>query len=184
MLGMVFTEFLDMVENRFSPEIADAIIVDADLPHGGAYTAIGYYPHEEMVSLVVQLSRHTQVPTADLVKAFGHHLVGRFRTLYPQLFETTHTLFDFLEAIDGEIHREVRKLYPNALLPRLRTLRRTEAHLELAYESPRSMENLAEGLILGAIDHFHEPCVVTLEERPQAEGGPLPVFVLERQHVA
>jgi len=43
MKGIIFTEFLEMVEDRFSPEIADRIIEAADLPSGGAYTAIGTY---------------------------------------------------------------------------------------------------------------------------------------------
>lgn len=184
MLGMVFTEFLDMVEERFSPEVADAIIVDAELPHGGSYTAVGYYPHEEIVRLVGELSRRTNTPAAELVKAFGHHLIGRFRSRYPALFESSRSLFDFLAAVDGEIHREVHKLYPEARLPRLKVLARSADHLELAYLSPRSMEPLAEGLITGAMDHFDEPCAITLETRDQADGRPVSVFVLDRTHAA
>ncbi len=52
MKGMVFTEFLEMVEDRFSPEIADRIITASDLRSGGAYTAVGTYEHSEMIQLV------------------------------------------------------------------------------------------------------------------------------------
>ena len=41
MLGMVFTELVEMVENRFSPELADAVLQEAAPGHGGAYTAVG-----------------------------------------------------------------------------------------------------------------------------------------------
>ena len=45
MKGVIFTEFLEMVESHFSPEMADRIITAARLPSGGAYTAVGTYDH-------------------------------------------------------------------------------------------------------------------------------------------
>ena len=36
MKGVVFTEFLDMVEEKFSAEMVDDIIAAADLPHAAA----------------------------------------------------------------------------------------------------------------------------------------------------
>ena len=36
MLGLVFTEFVELVEDKFSPEIADAVIDEVAAPHGGA----------------------------------------------------------------------------------------------------------------------------------------------------
>ena len=52
MKGIVFTEFLEMVEQRFSPEIADRLIDESDLPSGGIYTAVGTYEHTEIVTYV------------------------------------------------------------------------------------------------------------------------------------
>jgi len=56
MKGVVFTEFLDMVEAKFSADMVDDIIDDAKLASGGAYTAVGTYPHSEMVALGVALA--------------------------------------------------------------------------------------------------------------------------------
>lgn len=169
MLGMVFTEFIEMVEDRFTAAVADAVIEGAKLPHGGAYTSVGYYPHEEMVALVVGLSERTGVAVPDLISVFGQHLLGRFSQSYPHMFAQKATLFDFLESIDGEIHREVRKLYPDAQLPRFTVVKRTAGALSLAYESPRGMESLAEGLIKGAASHFAEP--ITIRYSPQPYQG-------------
>ena len=72
MKGVVFTEFLDMVEQRFSADMVDDIIDDAQLPHGGAYTAVGTYPHGEMVAMVVALSQRSGVAVPDLIRTFGH----------------------------------------------------------------------------------------------------------------
>lgn len=171
MLGMVFTEFIEMIEDRFSPEVADAVIEAAELPHGGAYTSVGYYSHEEIVRLVSGLSQRTGIPVPDLVTTFGQHLLLRFRDNYPQMFVRHVSLFSFLASIDAEIHREVRKLYPQAQLPRFTVVDVSDTKMQLAYESPRSMEPLAVGLILGAGVHFGEPVKVeyvsgTVENRP------------------
>lgn len=43
MKGIVFAEFSEMVENRFSPELHDEIIVECDLASGRVYTSVGNY---------------------------------------------------------------------------------------------------------------------------------------------
>ncbi len=77
MLGMVFTEFLDMVEDRFPPEVSDRLILLAEeqFVSRGIYTAIGNYDHAEMLLLVKQLSGEAGIPQSDLVEAYGEHLV-------------------------------------------------------------------------------------------------------------
>jgi hypothetical protein len=62
-----------MVEDQFSPEMADRIIETAELSSGGAYTAVGTYAHREMIELVTRLSIETGVDADELVRAF---LVG------------------------------------------------------------------------------------------------------------
>jgi hypothetical protein len=155
MKGVVFTEFLDMVEDRFSADMVDDIIDDANLPSGGAYTAVGTYPHEEIVALVVALSQRSGIAVPDLLKVYGEHLFGIFVRGYPAFF-TGHTdAFDFLAGIEDIIHAEVRKLYPDAELPRFDVERRNNGkELVLIYDSRRHFEDLAEGLMLGCVAHF------------------------------
>ncbi|MBE5315545.1 MAG: heme NO-binding domain-containing protein [Xanthomonadales bacterium] len=167
MLGMVFTELMEMVEGRFSPELADRVLLRAELPHGGAYTAVGYYPHEEIVRLVGLLSEETGLPPETLIKAFGEHLLGRFEQAYPEMFTGKRTLYDFLASIETHIHVEVLKLYPEARLPRFEVLERGPSHLRLAYRSPRRMSVLAEGLILGAAERYKEPQRLQMREAPE-----------------
>lgn len=178
MLGLVFTEFIELVEQKFSPEVADAVLQEA-APNGGAYTAVGYYPHEEIVALVVALSGQTGVPVPDLVRAFGHHLLGRFTEGHAAVFARHTHLFDLLAAIDGQIHVEVRKLYDQATLPRFSVLSRDDQRMALFYESPRGMDQLALGLIEGAAEHYGEPC--TIERAPhEHEGRPGVLFTIDR----
>ncbi|MGB1109629.1 MAG: heme NO-binding domain-containing protein, partial [Gammaproteobacteria bacterium] len=110
MKGIVFSELVEMVEEVFSPEIADKIIESSHLPSGGAYTSVGTYDHEEILTLVSQLSEETGMPIDELVKTFGGHLFSRFVTLYPSFFEGVSSSFEFLETIEEHVHVEVRKL--------------------------------------------------------------------------
>lgn len=154
MKGVVFTEFMEMVEDRFSADMLDDIIDDAKLPHGGAYTAVGTYPHEEIVSLVVALSQRSGAPVADLLQAFGEHLFGQFVKGYPAFFAGTNDAFTFLAGIEDIIHAEVRKLYPDAELPKFEVEHHDPQRLVLVYDSRRHFEDLAEGLMRGCVKHF------------------------------
>jgi hypothetical protein len=122
MKGVVFTEFLEMVEEAHSPDMVDAIIADAAPPHGGAYTAVGTYPAQEMGALVGALARHSGTPAPELLRGFGAHIFSRFTALYPGFFEGVDDTFDFLERIETIIHTEVLKLdaSKNPLLMRVR----------------------------------------------------------------
>src|SRR5687767_3060697 len=99
MKGIVFTEFLEMVEDRFSPAVAEEIIVAANLPSGCAYTAVGSYDHAEIVQLVRELSRVTNLSMSDVMVQFGRHLFKRFVAGYPQFFKKTTNAFDFLAGV-------------------------------------------------------------------------------------
>ena len=88
MKGIVFTEFLEMVEQRFGLEMVDRIIDAAALDNDGAYTAVGTYPCRELLQLVGALAAATATPAPKLVRAFGHHLFGRFREAYPAKIDT------------------------------------------------------------------------------------------------
>ena len=61
MKGIVFTEFLEMVEQKFSPELVDLIVEEAELPSGGVYTTVGTYNHGEMIRLVTCLSKESGI---------------------------------------------------------------------------------------------------------------------------
>ncbi|MFB1486361.1 MULTISPECIES: heme NO-binding domain-containing protein [unclassified Thiocapsa] len=160
MKGVVFVEFLEMVEAEFSPEMADDIIDACDLPSGGAYTSVGTYSHREMVALVGALSERTGTPAPDLIRAFGEFLFERFHVHHAELFDGIGNSLDFLERIEDVIHVQVRKLYPNAELPRFEIDRPDRDHLSMLYRSDRHMGDLAEGLIRQCIAHYGTPVAI------------------------
>lgn len=169
MKGIVFTEFLDYVDATLGSNMVDDIIDDCAFEHGGAFTAVGTYDYREMVALVTALSRRTSSGVPVLLQGFGRHLCGRFAHLYPKFFENKVCLFDFLESVNGHIHVEVHKLYPDAELPAFSTHARSEDRLALDYRSCRPMASLALGLITGASDHYGE--AVEISQEAHRENG-------------
>ena len=73
MKGIVFTEFLDLVEDKFGLGMVDDIVNSSDLSSGGAYTAIGTYDFGEMHQLITHLSAKTDIPINDLLLIYGEH---------------------------------------------------------------------------------------------------------------
>lgn len=163
MKGIVFCEFLELIETKFSMDMVDNIINDAQPPSGGSYTAVGTYEHTEMVNLVSALSTRTGIGLKDLLNLFGEHLFGRFVNLYPHFFINMNDSFQFLAGIDSIIHTEVLKLYPDAQLPKFNIEFRSNEKLIMLYRSGRHFEDLAEGLMKGCFKHFNQN--VTIQRR-------------------
>ena len=170
MKGLVFTEFMDMVEDRFSVVVAETIVARADLPSGGAYTAVGTYDHKEIVALVVELAKETALDVPDLLEAFGDYLLTSFSESYPAFFQDFESAFDFLPTVQRHIHVEVRKLYPDAELPSLIADRTDPDRMILTYRSERGFAHVAEGLIRGCIRHFGDDIDLTVEDLSEGAG--------------
>lgn len=164
MKGIIFTEFLDMVEEKFSPEVADRIIEASNLSTGGAYTSVGTYHHTELIEMVGHLSAESDIDVVPLVKVFGEHLFGRFVDLYPEFFQEMSSTFSFLNLIENHVHVEVRKLYPDAELPTFATEQPEPQILEMTYKSKRPFAPVAEGLIKGCITYFKENITLRAED--------------------
>ena len=52
MKGIVFTEFLELVEDKFGLEMVDNIITSSTLESEGVYTAVGTYSFSEMLTII------------------------------------------------------------------------------------------------------------------------------------
>lgn len=178
MKGMIFTEFLSMVESRFGLDVVDRMIEESRVPREGAYASTGTYPHEELVAMVGALSRIVGVPATDLVHAYGRHLFDKLASTFPRYVSHASSAFEFLASIDGYIHVEVRKIYPDAELPRFTHHVSDDGRtMTLEYRSPRRFDALAHGLLEGALAHFGEPTTVSRQELPGGDGS---LFVIRK----
>lgn len=86
MKGVIFTEFLTLVEQEFGMAVVDAIVQESNLETGGAYTSLGTYDHRELLSMVGRLAEETGLPASELVTSFGRHLIGAFTKRYSAFF--------------------------------------------------------------------------------------------------
>jgi hypothetical protein len=170
MKGIVFTEFVEMVEDRFGLDTLDSIVAAEGLPSGGVYASTGTYDHSEMVTLLNRLSVRTRLPIPALLKAYGEHLFKRFHTLFPIFFAAPRNAFEFLASINDTIHVEVRKLYPDAELPEFAAEQVDPRTMRMTYRSPRGLVDLAEGLIAGCFSHYKENVTIARDDRSGGKG--------------
>lgn len=179
MKGVVFTEFLELVEEQFGYETVDKIIMASNSPTGGAYTAVGTYPFSELAQMLGHLSEITGIPATDLLVVFGKHLFDTFHKSYNHFFQGSQDAFDFLMNIEDYIHVEVRKLYPDAELPTFESRKSNENTLHLIYVSERKLYPLAQGLIERSLEHFKVEA--SIECNMLHEDGSKVEFIIEKQ---
>lgn len=165
MKGTVFVELLKMAEEAFGEDVVDDVLDRAGL-ETDVFTSVGNYPCSELIRIVTAFSAHSGLSPEVLQRKFGHWMMDHFGKHYPEFFEDKRDSFAMLEAIDGEIHVEVRKLYPDSELPRFETTRQGNDHLEMVYTSPRPLAAFCHGLI--------EACAERFDDRAEIERSPTP----------
>ena len=164
MKGIVFTEFLELVEDKFGIETVDEIIEKSDLKSQGIYTSIGTYEFSEMLQLLQHLSAKTKITIDDLLMVYGEHLFGVLRDSYPGLIEAYKDPIDMLSSIENHIHIEVKKIYPDAELPSFEVLEKTKTSLTMIYRSSRAMHHFGLGLMNKTFEHFNSSANIVLEK--------------------
>lgn len=179
MKGIVFTELLEMVEQKFGYEMVDHIITASGAESNGVYTAVGTYSSKELFGLVHALHLKSEISIPDLLKTFGRYLFGTFQTNYGVFFTNASNAFEFLESIENYIHVEVRKLYPDAELPSFTSERVSDKQLHLVYTSERKMADFAEGLIEKTMEHYQEPA--TISRKQMDEEGKVVQFTITKE---
>ena len=152
MMGMVFSELMDMVEDKFSMDVLDSVLERAGV--AGSYTSVGYYDDEELVRIVVALSEESGIAVPDLLHAYGLHLFNRFVALYPDFFTPHSDAPSFLMGLESHVHTEVRKLYSNAKPPLFTFAEFENGDLHLEYNSERGFWKFAEGLLQSCLTYF------------------------------
>lgn len=177
MKGIIFSNFIEMIDKTFSPEITEKLIDEVKPASGAAYTTVGSYDHQEIIDLVVGLSELTGEEVPTLVRAFGTYLFSSLGKAHPEYVSDAKDTFDLLQRVHEHIHVEVRKLYPDAELPTI-ACRVNDNTLTLDYRSERPFADVAEGLIAGCIEHFNDP--IALERTEDSGDGTSAQFVLKR----
>ena len=156
MKGIIFTELIEMVEEGHGLEVADKLLSHPKLSSAGVYIATGTYPVADLEILLGTLQETLGADRDTLLKVFSGHLFQTFEKKYASLLDGYTDTFGLLKMIEGHIHVEVKKLYPDAELPEFEVERESANELVMIYKSSRHMEALAEGLMEAAAKHFDE----------------------------
>ncbi len=164
MKGIVFTGFLELVEEKFGLEMVDDIITESNLASQGIYTAVGTYPSSEMFALIGVLSEKTKISRDNLLQTYAEYFFSHVEENYSS-FLTSHTNpIDLLASIENHIHVEVLKIYPDAELPSFETLEQTKDKIVLLYKSSRAMHYFAIGLMRKTFEHFNLSADIVYEK--------------------
>lgn len=177
MKGVIFTNFIEMVDEVFSPALTEELLDSVELPSGAAYTTVGSYDHGEILTLVTALSQMTGEEVPKLVQAFGQYLFSSLGEAHPEYIKDVPDTFSLLLQVHQHIHVEVRKLYPDAELPHIQCEARDDGMI-LHYRSERPFADVAEGLIAGCADHFGE--TISIERARDSGDGRDVEFVLTK----
>ena len=163
MKGIVFTEFLELVESKFGLATVNEIIEKSDLKSDGVYTSIGTYDFSEMLSLITNLSKKTNITIHDLLYTYGLHFFSVLEKSYPKIISNYKSPIELLSSIDSHIHVQVRKIYPDAELPKFEIMNQTQKSITLVYTSSRSMYAFALGLIEKTFHHYHKNASISYD---------------------
>ena len=169
MKGVVFVELLKMAEETFGEEVVDDVLEKANID--GAYTSVGNYPCEELVKIVVAFSEHSGISPEILQRKFGRWMMEFFGKNYPDFFQNKSNPFEMLEAVEDEIHVEVRKLYSDAELPTFETSRTDENNLIMVYSSPRPLVEFCHGLIESCVERFDRKATIAKSPVVESENS-------------
>ncbi|MBT6594082.1 MAG: heme NO-binding domain-containing protein [Porticoccaceae bacterium] len=171
MKGLIFTSFLHLVEKEYGLEMVDKVIAQAAPPSGGIYTTVGNYDHREVIAMIAALSKNINLSVGHLTKTFGVYLFAELIAAYPQWITNFNSSFALLSKVDGFIHGEVKKLYPDASPPSFKCTHYSETRMQVIYQSPRCMGDVAEGLILGCAAYYQEKITVRRETIDDGSGS-------------
>jgi hypothetical protein len=163
MKGIIFTEFLELVETTFGYGVANALLEGCDLPSGGAYTAVGTYDHVEVLTLVGQLQKLTGIPASELLEVYGKYLFPKLADQMTSMSLSFDGSLDLLCSIESIIHKEVLKLYPEAELPSFDIEKINPQEILMEYRSCRPFAHLAKGLIDGCAVYYKEKLSVSMK---------------------
>ncbi len=145
--GLLFDVVREVVAELLGEDAWDRAIESAGFE--GSYTSLGNYPDEEMATLVVLLSESAGLTVDETLRTVGIHGWRHLELRQPELVAGVDDMGTLLHSLNNVVHTEVRKLYPDSLVPQFGIVDEGPDRWLVSYESERRMCHLAEGLLLG-----------------------------------
>lgn len=127
-----------------------------ELKSNGVYLSTEIYDDNEFETIITKLATLTGSSIESLQRDFGQYFFPQLMSIALKHIEKITNLFEFLIAVDNVIHIEVKKADHLAYTPTLFYDQPKSNVLIMRYVSKRKMCYFAEGLILGAAQHFNQ----------------------------
>jgi len=166
MNGMVYTLFSEMVEGQFGSGTWSSLKESTQPKSKGIYVSAEEYADQELVNYIDALSAKTRTAPSELIYGFGEFMLSRLEQTHPEYFEN-HDAKSFLKSAHDVIPAEIKKRYPDAVLPVFDYEEQSNGGLVVLYHSPGNLCALAEGLISGTAKHYatsivcsHDSCML------------------------
>lgn len=103
MLGLLVSDFVNMVEARFGAPVADAILFGTDVPCGHDDELLDTYPAAQLQVLFDALSRRVGETPHALLQQLASRMVGRIRVANPDVFARHADLFGQITASGDDV---------------------------------------------------------------------------------
>lgn len=103
MLGLLVSEFVNMVEARFGALVAEAILFGTDVPSGHDDDLLDTYPAAQLQGLFDALSRRVGETPHALLQGLASRIVGRIRLVNPVVFSRHADLFGQIAANGDDV---------------------------------------------------------------------------------
>jgi len=161
MHGLIFAELRKFAEAKLGPGSWKRLTDSAGLSQK-SYLSTQVYPDSDVTALVSAASDETNVPTQDLLEAFGDFIAPDLIGMFRSLLDPTWRTLDVIEHTETTIHKVVRTGHPGASPPQLQTVRSETNEVTILYNSSRQLCAIAKGICKGLSRHFDE--VITIEE--------------------
>lgn len=103
MLGLLLSEFVNMVEARHGAPMADAILFGTDVPVGLDADRLDHYPAAALQVLIDALAHRVGQSPHALLQALAGRVVSRIRLVNPDVFARHADLFGQITASGEDV---------------------------------------------------------------------------------
>lgn len=163
MKGAIIRELLCFLEEMGGPVFVEAVIDQATLESGGAYTSVGQYSSAEPVELIVTAAKISGIFPSTISHDFGRHLFHNFLAKHRAIMCLYDNVDALLFDVDQHIHRDVEIMHPGARPPSVKA-RWSRGALMIEYNSHRPFADVAHGILTGCLEHFGDKRQILRED--------------------
>jgi hypothetical protein len=103
MLGLLISEFVNMVEARHGAPVADAILFGTDVPASHDADLLDHYPSAPLQVLIEALARRVGESPHAVLQALAGRVVSRIRMANPEVFARHADLFGQIAASGEDV---------------------------------------------------------------------------------